>query len=215
MRDAGYRWALGSALACLALAGCGGGGEETQAGGPACEKVAAPVPRRVSLSPPRQEIRPGEKLTAVMKTSCGSFDVALDSERSSKTVNSFVYLARKGFFDGLTFHRIAPGFVIQGGDPLGTGTGGPGYHTDEPPPPNLAYTRGVVAMAKTQVEPPGRSGSQFFVVTVPDAGLSPVYALLGRVSAGLQVVDRIGSLGTAAERPRRTVVIEQVTIERG
>ena len=115
-----------------------------------------------------------------------------------RPTNSFAYLARKGFYDGLDFQRIVPGFVIQGGDPLGNGTGGPGYSIDEKPPSNLAYTTGVVAMAKTAVEPPGRSGSQFFVVLAADAGLSPDYALVGRVDRGMDVVERIGSLGTPA-----------------
>src|SRR5947208_990656 len=81
----------------------------------------------------------GEKLSAVVKTSCGTFDIALDAQRAPKTVNSFVYLARKGFYDGLDFFRVTPNFVIQGGDPLGNGLGGPGYHVDEQPPRNLAY----------------------------------------------------------------------------
>ena len=88
--------------------------------------------------------------------------------------------------------------MIQGGDPLGTGRGGPGYSVDEPPPSDAEYTRGTVAMAKTAVEPPGRSGSQFFVVTAADAGLPPDYALLGEVSSGEDVVDRIAELGDPA-----------------
>ena len=110
-------------------------------------------------------MKKGEKLTAVVQTSCGTFEIALDTTRAPKTANSFAFLAEEGFYDDLTFHRIVPGFVIQGGDPLGTGTGGPGYSVDEKPPANLAYTKGIVAMAKSSAEPPGRSGSQFFVVT--------------------------------------------------
>jgi peptidyl-prolyl cis-trans isomerase B (cyclophilin B) len=107
-----------------------------------------------------------------------------------------------------------PGFVIQGGDPLGTGIGGPGYSVDEKPPANLAYTRGTVAMAKSSAEPPGRSGSQFFVVVGADAGLPAEYALVGKVSSGLGVVERIGKLGKPDERPKQTVLIDRVTIER-
>lgn len=202
------------ALAGLLLAGCGDDGGDKQAASTACEQVSAPAPKKVNLPPPKQTVEPAEKLTAVVKTSCGRFDIALDTARAPKTTNSFVYLARKGFYDGLAFHHIAPGFVIQGGDPLGTNAGGPGYQIDEEPPPNLAYTKGVVAMAKTEVEPPGRSGSQFFIVTAADAGLSPDYALVGRVDRGIDVVERIGRLGTPAEQPRQTVLIKRLTIER-
>lgn len=218
MRGSAIRFAVLVMLTGLLLVGCGGGGggaKKAQASAPGCEKVAPPAPRKVSLKAPTQAVRPGEKLTAIVKTSCGTFDIALDTQRAPQTVNSFVYLARKGFYDGLDFQRVAPGFVIQGGDPLGNGTGGPGYHVDEKPPPNLAYTKGVVAMAKTAVEPPGRSGSQFFVVLAADAGLSPDYALLGRIDRGMEVVDRIGSLGTPSEQPRQTVLIDKITIERG
>jgi cyclophilin family peptidyl-prolyl cis-trans isomerase len=131
------------------------------------------------------------------------------------TALSFMELARRGFYDGLDFHRVAPGFVIQGGDPLGTGTGGPGYSVDEKPPANLSYTKGTVAMAKSSAEPPGRSGSQLFVVLAPDAGLPPEYALVGKVSEGYDVVERIGKLGTPAEKPKQTVLIEKLSIEKG
>jgi cyclophilin family peptidyl-prolyl cis-trans isomerase len=193
-----------------------GGGSAASAAG--CEKVEAPEPRQASLGAPAQEVKRGDELTAVVDTSCGAFEIALDSERAPKTVNSFVYLADQGFYDGLAFHRIVstPQFgVIQGGDPAGDGTGGPGYSVDEKPPANLAYTRGLVAMAKSAVEPPGRSGSQFFVVTSADLGLPPQYALVGRISGGLDVVERIGRLGTPQEQPKQTVLIDSVTIERG
>ncbi len=200
-----------------------GRGGDDDGGGPAasaagCEQVEAPEPRQANLRAPAQEVKPGDQLTAVVDTSCGTFEIALDSERAPKTVNSFVYLADQGFYDGLAFHRIVstPQFgVIQGGDPAGDGTGGPGYSVDEKPPANLAYTRGLVAMAKSAVEPPGRSGSQFFVVTSADLGLPPQYALVGRVSGGLDVVERIGRLGTPQEQPKQTVLIDSVTIEQG
>ncbi len=132
----------------------------------------------------------------MVETSCGTFEIALDTTRAPKTTNSFAYLAEEGFYDDLTFHRVVPEFVIQGGDPLGNGAGGPGYSVDEKPPANLSYTRGVVAMAKTAAEPPGRSGSQFYVVTAADAGLPPEYALVGKVDKGYDVVTRIEKLGT-------------------
>jgi cyclophilin family peptidyl-prolyl cis-trans isomerase len=199
------------------LIGRGGGGSDSTAVASAagCKQVEAPKPKHVSLRAPKQTVQAGEKLTAVVRTSCGTFEIALDTKRAPKTTNSFAYLADKGFYDDLTFHRIAPGFVIQGGDPLGTGTGGPGYSVDEKPPANLAYTKGTVAMAKSSAEPPGRSGSQFFVATAPDAGLPPEYALVGKVSKGYDVVARIGKLGTPAEKPKQTVLIEKITIEKG
>ncbi len=180
-----------------------------------CKEVEAPAPKEVSLKAPKQTVRPGEELTAVVQTSCGTFDIALDTKQAPKTTNSFAYLAEEGFYDDLTFHRIVPGFVIQGGDPLGTGTGGPGYEVVEKPPANLEYTKGVVAMAKSSSAPSGASGSQFYVVTGANAGLPPEYALVGKVDKGLPVVERIGKLGTASEKPKQTVLIEKMTIEHG
>jgi cyclophilin family peptidyl-prolyl cis-trans isomerase len=199
------------------LIGRGGSSSDSTAVASAagCKQVDKPKPKHVSLPAPKQTVKKGEKLTAVVQTSCGTFEIALDTKRAPKTANSFTYLADEGFYDDLTFHRIAPGFVIQGGDPLGTGTGGPGYSVDEKPPANRAYTKGTVAMAKSSAEPPGRSGSQFFVVTAPDAGLPPEYALVGKVNKGYDVVARIGKLGTPAEKPKQTVLIEKITIEKG
>ena len=187
----------------------------TAASSGGCETVGAPKPKNVSFKAPKQVLEEGESATAVVKTSCGTFEIELDTKRAPKTANSFAFLAEEGFYDDLSFHRIVPGFVIQGGDPEGTGTGGPGYSVDEKPPPNLAYTKGVVAMAKSAAEPPGRSGSQFYVVTGADAGLPPEYALVGRVSQGFDAISRIEKLGGPEEKPKQPVVIEEVTIEQG
>ena len=209
------------ALAALALASCGGGeGESTSSALPAgCREAQTPPPKHVNLKPPHSRVEPSQRLVAAVDTSCGRFEIALDTKDSPKTVSSFVHLARKGIYDDTIFHRIVPHFVIQGGDPLGTGTGGPGYSVDEPPPANVEYRRGTVAMVRTQAEPPGRSGSQFFVVTAADAGLPPSYALLGRVISGMAVVDRIGSLGEAASgetgTPSATVVIRKIAVGGG
>jgi peptidyl-prolyl cis-trans isomerase B (cyclophilin B) len=197
-----------------------GGGDDSSAtaaaGAKGCKQVEAPDPKQVSLkAPKKQTLKSGEAFTAIVRTSCGTFEIGLDTQRAPKTTNSFAYLADKGFYDGLDFHRIVPGFVIQGGDPLGNGTGGPGYTVVEKPPAKLAYTKGTVAMAKSSAEPPGSSASQFFVVTGADAGLPPEYALIGRVSEGLAVVERIGKLGTPGEKPKQTVLIEKITIEKG
>jgi len=187
----------------------------TKAGADGCKEVEAPEPKTVSFKAPKQVLKQGESATAVVKTSCGTFKIALDTTRAPKTANSFAFLAEEGFYDDLTFHRIVPGFVIQGGDPEGTGTGGPGYSVDEKPPANLSYTKGIVAMAKSSAEPPGRSGSQFYVVTAPDAGLPPEYALVGKVSQGFEVVKRIEGVPTVGEKPKQPVLIEEVTVEQG
>ena len=156
----------------------------------------------------------GGPATATVETSCGDFEIALDTTRAPKTTASFAYLVRRGVYDDTLFHRIVPGF-IQGGDPTGTGTGDPGYSVDESPPQTLSYTRGIVAMAKSPVEPPGRSGSQFFVVTEADAGLTPDFALLGRVTAGFDVVQKIEQLGTPSGRPKAPVIIKRITVQAG
>ena len=148
-----------------------------------------------------------------MLTNCGEFEITLDPKRAPKTGGSFKTLVDKRFYDGLAFHRIVPGFVIQGGDPKGDGTGGPGYSVTEAPPEDLAYSKGVVAMAKTGTEPAGTSGSQFFVVTGEDAGLPPDYALLGTVTKGQEVVDKIGVAEVGPdEQPVDPIVIRQIRI---
>jgi peptidyl-prolyl cis-trans isomerase B (cyclophilin B) len=207
--------AVGVVAAILIGRSSGSSDSTTTASAGGCKQVPTPKPKQVSLKAPKQTVKAGEKLTAVVETSCGTFDIALNTKQAPKTTNSFAYLADQGFYNGLTFHRIVPGFVIQGGDPLGTGTGGPGYSVVEKPPANLAYTKGTVAMAKSSAEPPGSSGSQFYVVTGADAGLPPEYALVGKVSKGYDVVARIGKLGTKAEKPKQTILIEKMTIEKG
>ena len=214
--------AVAAAIVIVILVSRGGGGSDTgsttasgKTGKNGCEKVEAPKPKQVSLKAPKQTVKKGEKLTAVVETSCGTFDIELDTTQAPKIANSFAYLAEEGFYDGLDFHRIVPEFVIQGGDPEGTGAGGPGYKVAEKPPANLSYTKGVVAMAKSSTEPPGTAGSQFFVVTGANAGLPPEYALVGKVSEGMDVVETIGKLGTPEEKPKQTVLIKKMTIEPG
>jgi len=212
------------AIVAAVLIGRSGGGDDgkdasstTSKGG--CEVVDKPKPKTISLQAPPQTVKRGDALTAVVDTSCGTFEIKLDTERAPKTTNSFASLADQGVYDGLLIHRIAQGpngpFAIQGGDPLGTGLGGVGYSVDEPPPPNLAYTTGIVAMAKSAADPPGRSGSQFFVVSNADAGLPPEYALVGKVSSGQDVVTRISKIPVdSMEAPKQTVLINSVKIEK-
>lgn len=218
---------LGIPLLCLALAACGEDDERaaatptatptpagTQSAPAECRKTREPKPKPDGeLSKPKAQLDADKTYIATVSTSCGDFEITLDVGRAPKTASSFAALARKDFFAGTVFHRIVPGFVIQGGDPTGTGTGGPGYTVTEAPPEDLRYTKGVVAMAKAGNEPPGASGSQFYVVTGEDAGLPPEYALLGEVTKGIEVVDVIGASPTGPdERPVDPVVIEDVSI---
>jgi cyclophilin family peptidyl-prolyl cis-trans isomerase len=209
----------------LALAACGGDDEPsseatatpqaattTEAG---CRPVDQPQPKgEQDLPKPKQRLDAAKTWTATVATNCGTFAFTLDVTRAPKTASAFAALARDGFFDDLTFHRIVADFVIQGGDPLGNGQGGPGFSVREAPPQDLAYTRGVVAMAKTGSEPAGTSGSQFFVVTAEDAQLPPDYALLGQVSEGDDVVSRIAAVPADATTgtPAEPVVIESIRI---
>jgi len=216
-----------SALVCvlgLLLAACGDdddqqpaeqkaaatSAEEPQA---ACKDVEQPPARDGGgHEPPRAPLDPAKTYEVELSTSCGAFTIRLNQSTAPKAAASFAALARSGFFDDTIFHRIVPGFVIQGGDPTASGTGGPGYSTRDRVPANAAYVPGVVAMAKAGNEPSGTAGSQFFVVTGPDAGLTPDYALLGKVTKGTDVVQTIGELGDPASggagTPLESVVIE-------
>ena len=188
---------------------------QQQQGG--CKDVQQPAPRNGGgQAKPKQALDPSKAYTVELQTSCGSFTIRLDQKTSPQAAASFASLARNGFFDDTIFHRIVPDFVIQGGDPTASGTGGPGYSTRDRVPRNAAYTPGVVAMAKAGNEPAGTAGSQFFVVTAAGTGLTPDYALLGRVTKGMDVVRAIGKLGDPASggagTPLQSVVIEKATV---
>jgi peptidylprolyl isomerase len=160
--------------------------------------------------PPPMCIDPEKRYTAEMVTSHGTMTIALDPFAAPNTVNNFVFLARYHYFDGVIFHRIIPGFVLQGGDPTGSGRGGPGYRfADELPKPGR-YELGSLAMANAG---PDTNGSQFFVISGPQGiGLPPQYALFGKVVNGLDVVATVDAIGTRAGTPKETVTIESVTI---
>jgi cyclophilin family peptidyl-prolyl cis-trans isomerase len=161
-------------------------------------------------APPPMIIDPAKSYTATMVTSHGTLEIVLDALGAPTTVNSFVYLARFHYYDGVIFHRIIPGFVLQGGDPGGTGTGGPGYRFDDELPKAGRYEVGSLAMANAG---PHTNGSQFFVISGPDGvRLPPLYALFGKVVKGLDVVATVNDLGTPSGTPRERVVIESVTI---
>jgi cyclophilin family peptidyl-prolyl cis-trans isomerase len=191
-------------LFVVALAACGGSGGKTTA------SKRCPTTGRDVTFPLLDAQRPH---TVDVRTNLGRFAFRLDVHDSPCVTSSFASLVRRSFFNGTVFHRIVPGFVIQGGDPTGTGEGGPGYTVVDVPPKSARYTQGVVAMAKTQSEPRGTAGSQFFIVTAPDAGLTPDYAILGTVTSGLKVVKRIGRLGNrVTERPTKRVVVLEMTV---
>jgi cyclophilin family peptidyl-prolyl cis-trans isomerase len=202
-------------VAVFALPGCGGGGggttkATTDANG--CVVVKAPVGGARPEKEPTALLDAQKTYDVVIRTNCGSFTIRLDPKQSPHAAASFVALTNAGYFDNTIFHRIVPGFVIQGGDPTATGTGGPGYTTVDKPPSSASYAHGVVAMAKTGAQASGTAGSQFFIVTTADAGLSPDYAIVGTVTKGLAVVDRIGKLGDASEQPTEVVEIERATV---
>lgn len=200
-------------LVALALAGCGGKKHEATTDAAGCIPLQQPKPARRTEPKPTAKLDPSKSYDVVVATNCGSFTIHLAVKISPATTASFVSLVRRGFYDRTIFHRIVPGFVIQGGDPTASGTGGPGYSTIDRPPASTRYTLGLVAMAKTQSEPPGTSGSQFFVVTAKDANLPPDYAVLGTVTKGLNVVERIGKLGDpATQQPTEIVEIQKATV---
>jgi cyclophilin family peptidyl-prolyl cis-trans isomerase len=181
-------------------------------------------PNRKFSKPPAQTLKPDTTYTATIDTSQGKMVVALDASAAPKSANNFVFLARKHFYDGLTFHRVAKDFVIQGGDPKGDGSGGPGYKIQAETPQN-GYQVGSVAWAKSQQEQPGTAGSQFFIVTspapTPGQGLDAInqqpyqYGILGNVTPdSLAVAQKIGALAPASGdgKPTKKVTIKKVTI---
>lgn len=227
--DAGPRRARYGLLAGLALVvgllatGCGGGdstGDEstaTTATSAAIDCTRVPDDGGDEKCPTETVTDPADVL---VKTSEGDFTIALDVDGSPATTTSLRNLVESGFYDGLTFGRVVPGFVIQGGDPLYddpdpalVGTGGPGYYVDEKVPDGTTYKRGAVAMAKSADDPSGRSGSQFFVVSGPDAQLPPDYAYVGEVTEGLDTVAAIESLGVGDGPPRKEVTIDDMELE--
>jgi peptidylprolyl isomerase len=172
---------------------------------------SAPKTQRFPESP-ELGIDPSKRYTATIDTSLGQLVVALDAAGAPNTVNNFVFLALHHYYDGVVFHRIINGFMCQGGDPTGTGTGGPGYRfADELPKPGR-YEIGSVAMANAG---PNTNGSQFFIVSGPSGvGLPPLYSLFGKVVKGLDIIDSMQRVSTnSQDRPHDDVVINSVTID--
>ncbi len=159
-------------------------------------------------TPPQMAIDPAKKYTATIDTTAGSMTAELIPTEAPNTVNNFVFLAREGFYDGVIFHRVISGFMIQGGDPTGSGRGGPGYKfRDEPV--NRPYNRGVLAMANSG---PNTNGSQFFVMHA-DYRLPPSYTIFGQLTGGEDTLDKIATADTGAQdRPTEPVTINHIEI---
>ena len=178
---------------------------------PACPNADGSSPRTTKFSAePPMCIDPAKRYTAQMVTTHGEMTIALDPIAAPKTVNSFVFLARYHYFDGIIFHRVVPGFVLQGGDPEGTGRGGPGYKFADELPKAGRYELGSLAMANAG---PNTNGSQFFVISGPSGiRLPPAYSLFGKVIKGIETVTAIDSLGRGDGPPSERVEIKSVTI---
>jgi cyclophilin family peptidyl-prolyl cis-trans isomerase len=177
-----------------------------------CPAADGSSPKRQSFSGrPPMCIDPAKRYSAEMVTNKGTMQIELDPMAAPNTVNNFVFLARYHYFEGVSFHRVIPGFVLQGGDPKGTGMGGPGYKFEDELPKPGRYELGSLAMANAG---PHTNGSQFFVISGPSGmQLPPKYSLFGKVVKGLDVVAAIDALGTAgAGRPKEPIIIESVTI---
>ena len=214
MRAAGRNDRRSRAHARLLAAGCGGSSSlgRLDGGDARLRGRLRAAPRDAGAGRHRKRLDPERTWTLTFDTSCGTFVVTLDLDSAPATAASLVSLAKAGYYDDTIFDRIVRVFVIQGGDPTQSGTGDPGYKTVDVPKADAAYTKGVVAMAKTADEPAGTSGSQFFVVTGDDVGLPPEYAVVGTVTEGMDVVERIDQLGDpATEQPLQPVVIRSVT----
>src|SRR6202020_2262155 len=182
--------------------------------------MAKPTPPEADGSSPQQRkfdeeppmlIDTDKRYVATMVTSHGTMVIALDALAAPKAVNSFVFLSRYHYYDGIVFHRIIPGFVLQGGDPTGSGSGGPGYRFADELPPEGRYSVGSLALANAG---PHTNGSQFFVISGPDGvRLPPLYSYFGEVVTGLDVVEKINGVGTRSGTPTERVVIESAPIE--
>jgi cyclophilin family peptidyl-prolyl cis-trans isomerase len=200
--------ALVATMALPVLAGCG----SSDSASADTAATAAQEGAKSWSSPPAQTIDAKATYTATLATSEGDITIALDPKAAPKTVNNFVFLSKQGFYDGVTFHRVIPGFVIQGGDPDGNGTGGPGYTFEDELPEAGAYKLGSVAMANSG---PNTNGSQFFIIT-GDQGvaLPPSYSLFGQVTKGQDVAEKISTMAApGTETPEPPVTIEKVTVQ--
>ncbi|MFZ5823139.1 MAG: peptidylprolyl isomerase [Bacillota bacterium] len=224
---------IAALMLTLVLAGCGAQQQPKQAEPkkeepkqeqPKQEQTAQTKPggRKQWTSPPEMTINSNKTYYAVMETTLGTMKIELFAKDSPRAVNNFVFLSREGFYEGTKFHRIIKGFMVQGGDPLGTGGGGPGYRFSDELPPKRPYTRGIMAMANSG---PDTNGSQFFICTGADCGgldKRPNYTQFGRVVEGLDVLEKIetvevvkapNSRDPVPSFPKNPPTIRKITIE--
>jgi peptidyl-prolyl cis-trans isomerase B (cyclophilin B) len=209
-------------LVCLGLvvAGCGGSSKKGSALHPSADGCDHSVPaaaggKRDSFTKAETVLKPGEKAEIDMVTSCGNLTIQLDTSTSNPIPNSIAFLVGKKFYDGLTFHRIIEDFVLQGGDPNGDGSGGPGYTVVGKVPAGYQYKLGDVAMAKTAAEPSGAAGSQFFVISgAQGEGLPTDYGLLGHAAdaQSLATITKIASFATQSSVPSKPIYIWTATL---
>lgn len=234
MHSRGWKAAAAALLLLTMLAGCGGaGGPQDVYKNPAGQQDGAGKDNtgqddagqdgfKQWDKPPEMVVDPARRYTATMETSLGTMKFELFADEVPQTVNNFVFLSREGFYDGVTFHRIIKDFMIQGGDPTGTGTGGPGYTIPDEYPVTRAYTRGTLAMARTAA--PNSAGSQFFICTGETCGgldQQPHYVIFGQLIEGGDVLSELESVevkrGNAIDpvpsTPVDPPVIQRVTIE--
>lgn len=224
----GFKAALVCSLAAALLAGCGGksggeAGQGSQNGQPATTQApsASPGQAKKWSQPPAMTIDPEQTYQAEFETSKGTFTIELFAKEAPNTVNNFVFLAKEGYYDGVTFHRIIETFMIQTGDPTGTGTGTPGYYIKDELDSGYTYEPGIVAMAKSGKD---RNGSQFFICTGEDSynlNLQPDYSIFGKVIEGMDTVQEIAATPVkmnpkgndrTPSLPTETVTINKVTI---
>jgi cyclophilin family peptidyl-prolyl cis-trans isomerase len=183
--------------------------------GGAAPKGAGEAKPQFSGPPSPNTLKPNVDYVAKVTTSCGSFEMKLDPATAPEAVASFVFLAQDGFFDGLWFHRIVPGFVIQTGDPTGTGGGGPGYQFGYETDPKVTFDHvGLVAMAHSSA--PDSNGSQWFVTTGEASHLNGQYTIFGEVVKGYNVVKKIDGVpvgGASGDSPQQAVYVETIKIQ--
>ncbi len=184
--------------------------------------IGTPTPQSMTTSggrvikqytgPPAMAIDPEGNYSADIQTNQGTITVELFAEDAPITVNNFAFLAQQGFYDSGVFHRVIPGFMIQGGDPTGTGTGGPGYRFQDEVVPSLVFdSAGILAMANSG---PNTNGSQFFITVAPTPHLTGNHTIFGRVTSGQEVVDAIANARRdRTDRPLEEVVIQHIEIK--